>query len=409
MRRSYWCNIVSQMLLLHIIAAASAAPTLFWSSDAAPGETLLVGKSGPCRAPCAVVVKSTGSNEAIATLAPSQVNNASIMVALPASLPLGAYSVTAGGSVPLTINAPDLWWVHGDAGNTSSSSGWLRVFGRSLTLGAPDDTARRLAALAAAEEMAKAARRGDLAAVSRIGAEQAAATAAAVAKSPTLLLSNAATDEALAPIAAANASSVEATFLFAAVPPGTYNVKLSNGYATSALDSFVSPQDPHVRSLTVVSSASVAFAEKVFAVADYGCAGGVNRTAAAVNCSAAVYAAIAAAGASAGGGTVLFGIGRWYLDGPLLLPQGVLLKGVRMDLTSLYFNQNTCQPGSTAMDNNTCVGKGNGSANTAPLSLIAAAAGASRFGAEDLAIYVLSYYQNVVDIGPETVRLLVLI
>ena len=54
------------------------------------------------------------------------------------------------------------------------------------------------------------------------------------------------------------------------------------------------------------------------------------------NCSAAVQAAIDAAGA-AGGGVVTLGIGRWYHDGPLLLPNNVRLKGAGMDRTAIYF------------------------------------------------------------------------
>ena len=46
--------------------------------------------------------------------------------------------------------------------------------------------------------------------------------------------------------------------------------------------------------------------------------------------------AIDAAG-EAGGGVVTLGIGRWYLDGPLLLPNNVRLKGAGMDRTAIYF------------------------------------------------------------------------
>ena len=109
--------------------------------------------------------------------------------------------------------------------------------------------------------------------------------------------------------------------------------------------------------------------------------------------------AIKAAGDN-GGGTVFFGPGRWYVDGPLLLPHAVLLKGARMDLTAIYFSQATSQssPGNA----------------TAPASLIttdqpvcmehcADKPHAPRFGVEDLAIYVLSYYNNVIDIRNDTV------
>jgi len=47
------------------------------------------------------------------TLSPAQVTNGSVMVSLPATLPIGAYAVTAGGSMPILVNAPDLWWAQG--------------------------------------------------------------------------------------------------------------------------------------------------------------------------------------------------------------------------------------------------------------------------------------------------------
>ena len=82
-----------------------------------------------------------------------------------------------------------------------------------------------------------------------------------------------------------------------------------------------------------------------------------------------------------------FGIGRWYVQGPLLLPHGVLLKGAAMDKTAIYFAE--------------------ANATTAPASLITTSvpAGTSvspRFGLEDLAIYVLSYYRNLLDVRVDT-------
>ena len=189
---------------------------------------------------------------------------------------------------------------------------------------------------------------------------------------------------------------------------------VSNGYGSSGLDSFVSPAQPHLKTVTVVAAESVEFSVRVFAVSDYGCEGGVNGTghepqgpqSSSIlgagfpnNCTAAVSDAIKAAGAN-GGGTVFFGPGRWYVDGPLLLPHGVLLKGARMDLTAIYFSQATSltSPGNA----------------TAPASLIttdrpvctehcADQPDAPRFGVEDLAIYVLSYYNNVIDIRNDKV------
>ena len=40
-----------------------------------------------------------------------------------------AYDVSVDGSAPLCMNLPDPWWWQGDAGNSSTPDGWLRVFG----------------------------------------------------------------------------------------------------------------------------------------------------------------------------------------------------------------------------------------------------------------------------------------
>eukprot|EP01045_Picozoa_sp_COSAG04_P006955 COSAG04_NODE_352_length_16097_cov_3.125328_12_plen_290_part_00 len=273
------------MALLAPAAVSAAPPTLFWASTGVPGETLVIGKSGDCPAPCTCTVTALtahGSEAATEiTLEPAQINNASLMLALPASLPLGAYSIVAGGSAPLQVNAPDMWWIQGDSGNVSSTSGWLRVFGRNIALGAAADAAKeRLEAQDAADAIAAAARRGDFEAAERLAAAQTATARAALSgPHPTLTLTDAVTDAALPPIAASNASSVEALFMLSAVPPGTYHVSLSNGYASSGLDSFVSPATPHLKTLTVVSAASVEFDSKLFTVSTAAW-GGVSRWAA---------------------------------------------------------------------------------------------------------------------------------
>ena len=399
---------------------SSVPPTLFWSSTAAgPGETVVIGKSGACPEPCECVLTPLGSGDGGSPIVvkPAQVNNASVMLTLPQSLPVGAFSVTAGGSAPLVVGRPDLWWVQGDSGNQSTSEfGWIRVFGRNIVLGSveqhrPKD---RLDASAVSAAISAAVQRGDFEAVERLAAAQSSAARQVLqrrstSKAPTLILTDVATDAALPPIAARNSSSVEALFMLnSSVPPGTYRVSVSNGYATSKLDTFVSPAQPHVQTITVVSAASVAFDATVFAVESYGCTGGVNGTGEVgnestsgfpVNCTQGVNAAISAAGAH-GGGTVLFGPGRFYVDSPLRLPHGVLLKGAAMDLTAIYFSQDTSEtePGN----------------HTAPYALIAPAKppcaehcvglpDAPRFGLSDLAIYVLSYYRSVIDIRNDTV------
>jgi hypothetical protein len=250
------------------ISSGLSAPTLFWSSNALPGETLLIGKSGTCAAPCEVKIApaaAPGNDAAAATITvlPAQVNNASVMVTLPTTLTAGAYSVTVGGSAPLLVNAPDLWWVHGDAGNESTVGGWLRVFGRSITLGSTsgDDTARRVEAKRISGAIAAAAQVGDLDAVSRLlesSSHRTSGDGGSVPAVTLLLLTDIASGAALAPIPAHNSSSVEAFFSLTGVPAGTYRVRVSNGHATAGLDSFVSPASPHVTTiLSVVDLGSV--------------------------------------------------------------------------------------------------------------------------------------------------------
>ena len=211
--------------------SAAGPPILFWASTAGPGETLVLGKSGGCPAPCACVVTplkdgegETASSDGAVTLKPAQVSNASLMLPLPASLPLGAYSIVAAGSAPLIVNRPDLWWVQGDSGNRSSSGGWLRIFGRNLVLGATDGATQRLEARAAADAIAAAANRGDFETVQKLATAQNDVTPAARAK-PTLTLRSTLTNAALPPIPAMNSSSVDALFSLADVPPGTYEVR----------------------------------------------------------------------------------------------------------------------------------------------------------------------------------------
>ena len=47
---------------------------------------------------------------------------------------MSLYDVSVDGSAPLVVNKPDIWWWQGDAGNTSTPGGWLRAFGRSVSV-----------------------------------------------------------------------------------------------------------------------------------------------------------------------------------------------------------------------------------------------------------------------------------
>ena len=391
----------------------AARPVLFWVSyPVLPGETVVLAGAGfGAASTTKVQVVPLSQPAAAVSLSPAQVTDDAVKVTLPRSLPLDAYNISVDGSADIACNAPDLWWAMGDAGNASTAGGWARVFGRGLSLDADRLAAARGAdparvVAAAAAEMAKAAQRGDFAEVERLAAEQTrharqhAAAPGAHATTLTLTPTNGGVPITVA-ARIGNLSTVSALFpLPSTVPPGEYFVTVSNGAASGELRSFrsenvdqCSGDGCYVRTLTVRLAAVVAFPARTFPVSDYGCDGGAmfNCTttgmgcAIPINATLAVRGAIAAAGA-AGGGTVLFGIGRWYVSGALLLPDNVLLKGAGMDLTMISF----------AEDDQT----------SAPAAYFAPAqhtnTSSVRYGVQDLAIDIRSFYKNVFEIGVDT-------
>jgi hypothetical protein len=108
-------------------------------------------------------------------------------------------------------------------------------------------------------------------------------------------------------------------------------------------------------------------------VADYLLGASLTNYSDQIDCTQAVLSAIAAVNST--GGTVQFGLGRFYVRAPLLLPNGVRLVGAGMGKTGLYF---------ASMNNS----------ESNPRSLITNAE-PGRFGLEDMDIYVLAFYVNV--------------
>jgi len=76
---------------------------------------------------------------------PLQASEVSLKFALPASLKLGVYAfrvkASGGASGPVYVNRPDVWWIQGDLGVDASPGGWLRAFGKCLSLDTRQSTA----------------------------------------------------------------------------------------------------------------------------------------------------------------------------------------------------------------------------------------------------------------------------
>lgn len=363
----------------------------------------------------------TGAAEAVA-LSIAHLSPHTISIVIPSTLPVDAYqiAVTArpGVAANITANTPAVWWVQGDAGETATPGGWLRAFGNSLSLmqplgrpprgkvPPPGEMSLGARMQATAKRIEAAARRGDWAAVAELG--QAATSAANVASthpsfairdalSTTLTLipvtcgdhlcgddfdgSRSRTEPIVLMASSSNLSAYSASFAIpTSVPPGVYSVSLSNGAATAGLDSYHNHTHPHVHTVEIRAAAAGAWSNKTFSVVDAGCSASLTNTSTQINCTDAVQSAIASA-AAAGGGVVAFGPGRFYVDPPLLLPDGVRLVGAGMGKSALYFrNLNRTNP-------------------DPPLALIANA-GPGRFGVEDLDLYTLAFYVAVIQVWP---------
>jgi len=137
-----------QLILLALslwAAQCSAAPTVFWASDPVrPDETVMVQGGDLADATWVAVerVPDTAKRLAVSARAervkPIQVSDVSLKFVLPASLKMGVYAfkvvTPAGAAAPVALNRPQAWWAQGDLGTDASPGGWIRVFGKCLSL-----------------------------------------------------------------------------------------------------------------------------------------------------------------------------------------------------------------------------------------------------------------------------------
>jgi hypothetical protein len=130
--------------------ATGAEPQVFWASDpVGPNETVLLQGSGfsdkaivevarlddgPVSAPVARAEPKAWTRATVL-----QAGDVSLKFVVPTDWKLGvmACRVVVDGAVSPTtyLNAPDPWWVQGDAGETATPDGWLRVLGKCLNFG----------------------------------------------------------------------------------------------------------------------------------------------------------------------------------------------------------------------------------------------------------------------------------
>ncbi len=189
----------------------------------------------------------------------------------------------SGASSPFSVNVPTVWWLQGDAGDTSTPGGMLRLFGRSLAPYKKGSSCKPRVMLGDRE----------------------------------LSLEN------------ADVWSLDAR-VPADVPCGEYKVKVSNGLP-GGLDWY------DAGTWTVAPRREVWKAD-VFNVLDY------NADPNDAECDSDAFDAAMAAAAANGGGTVFVPAGRYVLNRTLVIPPRVLLKGEDRSLSQICWPDTMTPP-----------------------------------------------------------------
>jgi hypothetical protein len=141
---------INAVLSAETMKAPGAPPSVFWVSDPVlPAEIVMVEGANWGTSP-RIELSWLGDDkpgqpmvgdaaiQKTVMLTPLQVTASSVKFMIPADWKSGVYSfqvsVNDTRSAPELINAPTPWWQQGDWGKEASPGGWLRVFGKCLSL-----------------------------------------------------------------------------------------------------------------------------------------------------------------------------------------------------------------------------------------------------------------------------------
>lgn len=392
--------------LCALAASGAAAPVISYISSPAGANETVVLAGGGFSDGCVVQLTSLSTNKVMKLgLVAGQTTESSVKFVLPADLPIDAFSVvvydgTGASSSPVYLNAPEPWWCQGDAGDSATPGGWIRCFGMSISnVNGSVAVARQRLRYLRHEVLHRGGLddpAGDnslLAAVAKeILSLRAQLSSEAQPYSELLLTPDGWSGASVKLLAfPSNATQYSAEFAVPAnIQTGLYALSISNGLGgvSVPLDSFVSPGEPHSRGLSILPYTP--WPSAVFPV--------TNTTQPtrmpAPTSDDALQAAIAAASA-AGGGTIQLSAGQFYLTRPIVLPPRTRLVGAGMELTGIYFAEDT--PASAPYAYFSLAAGG-------PVESPRTSAGvtSSSWAVTDLSVFITAFHNIVFDAGNTT-------
>lgn len=399
---------ITTAVLSFFLLPASAIPTITWASEPVqPGETLLLAGDDfdpSCSAILSTMTPSIPSTTRTVQAVDGHATSNSLKFLLPSDLPADVFALNltcASGSTSAAhlLNTAKPWWVQGDAGDTATPGGWLRVSGLNVAWLSPATLAVRTRVRESAREIHSYPPRSpdfQSALAALIAAES---DAANTLPEPSYLMLTPCQGGGSSPLVLqpvlANATQFSVFVPIPSdTPPGCYNISTSNGRGVgergffTPVDSFTGPETPHTTSITIVAptpwpSTTVRILNCTLPMAF----NSTGTSSPLTTSDGDVAAALATLGA-AGGGTLAFGPGTFFLASPIILPPYTALVGAGAGSTVLQFAEYTpasAPPALIALN------------DTAAAALLPS--GTAAWAVKDLSIVVTAFHYHVIAVS----------
>jgi hypothetical protein len=396
------------LCVLSFFLPASSIPAITWASEPIqPGETLLLAGDGfdtTCSATLTTVTPSIPATTRTIRAVAGHATSSSLKFLVPSDIPADVFSLNltcASGSSekPYLLNTAQPWWVQGDGGDSASPGGWLRVSGLNVAWLDPATLAVRTRVRESARAVHSSPPRSPAFQAALAALNAAESEAATTLPGPAYVM--------LTPCAGGGPESTQLLLptlgnatqfsLFVPIPPdtppGCYNISASNGRGGgqqgtfTALDSFVSPETPHATSIMIAAPAP--WPSTKLYILNCTLPSAYSPSSSLATSDGDVADALATLSA-AGGGTLAFGPGTFFLASPIILPPYTALVGAGAGATVLQFAEFTPANAPPALIS---------------LNDTAAAAlpsGTASWAVKDLSIVVTAFHYHVIAVSNYT-------